>query len=59
MYAGLLQISGPVGDSDAGNSVLENYGAALLPEPQKPAGLADAMWDLYLKRDRFDQVFGA
>ena len=59
MYAGLLQISGPVGDSDAGNYVLENYDPALLPEPQNPADLADAMWDLYLKRDRFDQVFGA
>src|SRR6266403_2046944 len=43
VYAGLLQISGPVGDSDAGNFVLETYGAANLPEPQKPADLADAM----------------
>src|SRR5258706_494705 len=59
VYAGVLQISGPVGDSDAGNYVIETYGAANLPEPQKPADLADAMWDLYLKRDRFDQVFGA
>jgi len=59
VYAGLLQISGPVSGSDAGNYVLETYGAANLPEPQKPADLADAMWDLYLKRDRFDQVFGA
>jgi NADP-dependent 3-hydroxy acid dehydrogenase YdfG len=59
VYAGPLQISGPVGDSDAGNFVLETYGAANLPEPQKPADLAVAMWDLYLKRDRFDQVFGA
>jgi NAD(P)-dependent dehydrogenase (short-subunit alcohol dehydrogenase family) len=59
VYAGLLQISGPVGDSDAGNFVLENYDPALLPEPQNPADLADAMWDLYLKHDGFDQVFGA
>jgi hypothetical protein len=59
VYAGLLQISGPVGDSDAGNYVIETYGAANLPEPQNPADLADAMWDLYLKSDRFDQVFGA
>ena len=59
VYVGLLQISGPVGGSDAGNYVLEAYGAANLPEPQKPDDLADAMWDLYLKRDRFDQVFGA
>jgi hypothetical protein len=59
VYAGLLQVSGPVGDSDAGNFVIEAYGAANLPEPQKPADLAAAMWDLYLKRDRFEQVFGA
>jgi NAD(P)-dependent dehydrogenase (short-subunit alcohol dehydrogenase family) len=59
VYAGLLQISGPVADSDAGNYVLENYDPALLPEPQNPDELADAIWDLYLKRDRFDQVFGA
>jgi NADP-dependent 3-hydroxy acid dehydrogenase YdfG len=36
VYAGLLQISGPVSDSDAGNYLLETYGAANLPEPQKP-----------------------
>jgi hypothetical protein len=30
-----------------------------LPEAQNPADLADAMWDLYLKRDSFDQVFEA
>jgi hypothetical protein len=59
VYAGLLQIPGPVGDSDAGNFVLENYDPALLPDPQNPTDLADAMWDLYLKRDTFDQVFGA
>ena len=58
VYAGLLQITGPVGDSDAGNYVLDNYDPTLLPEPQNPADLAGAMWDLYLKRDRFDQVVG-
>jgi len=56
---GPLADLGPVGDSDAGNYVLENYDPALLPDPQNPADLADAIWDLYLKRDRFDQVFGA
>jgi NAD(P)-dependent dehydrogenase (short-subunit alcohol dehydrogenase family) len=59
VYAGLLQITGPVGGSDAGNFVLDNYDPALLPQPQNPADLADAMWDLDLKRDKFDQVFGA
>jgi hypothetical protein len=48
-----------VGGSDAGNFVLENYDPTLLLEPQNPADLADAMWDLYLKRDNFEQVFGA
>ena len=46
MYAGLLQIWGPVGDSDAGNYVLENHDPALLPEPQKPGDLADAIWNI-------------
>jgi hypothetical protein len=32
---------------------------AVFGVPQNPADLADAMWDLYLKRDTFDQVFGA
>lgn len=58
VYAGLLQVPGPVADSDAGNFVLENYDPALLPEPQNPADLADAMWDLYLKRDTSEEVFG-
>ena len=34
-----------MGDSDAGNYVLENHDPALLPEPQKPGDLADAIWD--------------
>jgi hypothetical protein len=29
-----------------------------LPEPLGPADLAGAMWDLYLKRDRFEDVIG-
>ncbi len=40
-------------------AVFETYGAANLPEPQNPGDLADAIWDLYLKRDRFDQVLAA
>jgi hypothetical protein len=27
--------------------------------PNTPTAAADAMWDLYLTRDRFDQVVGA
>src|SRR5260370_18940315 len=48
VYAGLLQITGPVGDSDAGNFVLENYDPALLPAPHNPLDLAHPKLDLYL-----------
>jgi NAD(P)-dependent dehydrogenase (short-subunit alcohol dehydrogenase family) len=58
VYAGLVQVAGLVGDSDAARYVTENWDPATLPEPLNPADLADAMWDLYLKRDRFDQVVG-
>ena len=58
VYAGLVQVAGLVGDSDAARYVAENWDPATLPEPLSPADLADAMWDLYLKRDRFDQVVG-
>jgi hypothetical protein len=30
----------------------------MLPEPLNPANLAEALWDLYLKRDRFEEVVG-
>lgn len=59
VYAGLLQISGPVRGSDAGNFVLDTYGAANLPEPQNPDELADALWDLYIKRETFDELMVA
>jgi len=58
LYAGLLQVAGLVGDSDAARFVAENWDPSILPEPLDPADLADAMWDLYLKRDRFDEVVG-
>lgn len=29
-----------------------------LPKPLDPADLASAMWDLYVKRDRFEDVIG-
>jgi hypothetical protein len=35
-----------------------NAGAGHLFEVCDPADLANAMWDLYLKRDRFDEVVG-
>src|SRR5260370_357958 len=53
---------GPIDVLEDGPSAIcarEKYDPAVRPTPQNPADLADAMWDLYLKRDRFDQVFGA
>jgi short-subunit dehydrogenase len=59
VYAGLVQVAGLVGYSDAARRVIENWDPATLPEQLNPADLADAMWDLYLKRDRFDEVVGS
>jgi NADP-dependent 3-hydroxy acid dehydrogenase YdfG len=58
VYAGLVQVAGLVGESDAARFVTENWDPSLLPEPIDPADLADALWDLYLKRDRFEEVVG-
>jgi NADP-dependent 3-hydroxy acid dehydrogenase YdfG len=58
VYAGLVQVAGLVGDSDAATYVTENWDPAMLPEPLDPADLAAALWDLYLKRDRFEEVVG-
>lgn len=58
VYAGLVQVAGLVGDSDAARYVAENWDPAILPEPLNPAALADAAWNLYLKRDRFEEVVG-
>src|SRR5258707_11098256 len=56
-YAGLVEISCPVGDSDAGNYGLENYDPALLPPPQDPPAPPRAIWGLYLKPHGVDPVF--
>jgi NAD(P)-dependent dehydrogenase (short-subunit alcohol dehydrogenase family) len=58
VYAGLVQVAGLVGESDAAEYFTENWDPAALPEPLAPGDLADAMWDLYLKRDRFEEVVG-
>ena len=58
VYAGLVQVASMVGDSDAARYVTEHWDPALLPEPLNPENLADALWDLYLKRDRFEEVVG-
>lgn len=59
VYAGLVQVAGLVADSDAARFVAENWDPSALPEPLDPADLADTMWDLYLKRDRFDEIVGS
>jgi NADP-dependent 3-hydroxy acid dehydrogenase YdfG len=56
VYAGLVQVAGLVGDSDAARFVAENWDPRTLPEPLDPADLAEALWDLYLKRDRFEEI---
>jgi NADP-dependent 3-hydroxy acid dehydrogenase YdfG len=58
VYAGLLQVAGLVGGSEAARYFTANHDPAQLPEPLDPADLADACWDLYLKRDRFEVVVG-
>jgi NADP-dependent 3-hydroxy acid dehydrogenase YdfG len=58
VYAGLVQVASMVGDSDAAKFVTENWDPSLLPQPLAPADLAAVLWDLYLKRDRFEEVVG-
>lgn len=58
VYAGLVQVAGLVGGSDAAEFVAENWDPVALPEPLAPDGLADTLWGLYRKRDRFEEVVG-
>ena len=46
----------PIRDADAASFVTGSWDPGTLPQPLDPANLADAMWDLYVKRDRFEQV---
>lgn len=59
VYAGLVQVASLVGESDAAKFVMENWDPNVLPEPLDPADLAGTLWDLYRKRDRFEDVVGA
>ena len=56
VYAGLLQVAGLVADSDSARHFAEEHDPSELPEPIDPADLADACWNLYLKRDRFEEI---
>jgi NADP-dependent 3-hydroxy acid dehydrogenase YdfG len=52
VYAGLLQVGGGIAGSDA----IREYGKDRVPgELLDPADLAQTYWDMYVKRDRFDE----
>ena len=55
-YAGLLQVGGMVGGSDAAQYAIEHWDPSRLPPPLDPDGLADAVWELYSTRDRFERT---
>lgn len=57
-YAGLVQVAGMVGGSESADHVAREWDPSLLPEPMDPADLAEAAWDLYAKRDRFEATVG-
>lgn len=59
VYAGLVQVAGMVGGSESAEYAATQWDPALLPEPLDPAILADAAWDLYATRDRFEAIVGA
>jgi short-subunit dehydrogenase len=59
VYAGLLQVAGMVAGSESARHFIQTSDPATLPEPLDPRHLADAYWDLYTKRDRFEQIVGA
>ncbi|MBU3064201.1 SDR family oxidoreductase [Nocardia sp. NEAU-G5] len=58
LYAGLVQVAGMVGGSESAEYVAAHWDPSLLPEPLNPAILADAAWELYSKRDRFETIIG-
>lgn len=58
VYAGLVQVAGMVGGSESAEHIAQQWDPALLPEPLDPALLADAAWDLYARRDRFETTVG-
>jgi NADP-dependent 3-hydroxy acid dehydrogenase YdfG len=58
VYAGLVQVAGMVGGSESAEYAARQWDPARLPEPLDPADLAEAAWDLYVKRDRFETTIG-
>ena len=59
VYAGLVQVGGMVGGSDAAQYVLEHWDRSRLPAPLDPDDLAEAMWQLYRAGDGFEQTVRA
>jgi NADP-dependent 3-hydroxy acid dehydrogenase YdfG len=58
VYAGLVQVAGMVGGSEAAEHVQRHWDPSLLPEPLDPARLADAAWELHSVRTDFERVVG-
>jgi NADP-dependent 3-hydroxy acid dehydrogenase YdfG len=55
VYAGLLQVGGGIAGSDA----IREYAKDRDPgELLDPADLAETYWDMYVKRDRFEELVG-
>jgi NADP-dependent 3-hydroxy acid dehydrogenase YdfG len=59
VYAGLVQVAGMVAGSESARHFIQTRDPATLPEPLDPQRLADAYWDLFTKRDSFEQIVGA
>ena len=55
VYAGLLQVGGGIAGSDAIREYAKDVDPGQLLDP---ADLAATYWDMYLKRDRFEELVG-
>ena len=59
VYAGTMTIAGLIDRSDVAQAVAANPGMTEVePELLDPDDLAETYWDMYTKRDRFEQVMG-
>ena len=56
VYAGLLQVGGMIGGSEAADYVIKTRDPAALPKPLDAADLAEAVWQLNARRDQFEHV---
>ncbi|MBF6175982.1 SDR family NAD(P)-dependent oxidoreductase [Nocardia blacklockiae] len=58
VYAGLIQVAGMVGGSESAEYAARHWDPVILPKPLDPADLAEAAWELYSTRDRFETTVG-